>query len=88
MTSNFDQIIHTAVTLLSLSFTIKSLMHTVKVERFTGLNIHSSNPMKFFTGILLQCLGQRCSLSIYEKTLMVLLKTAKVEPSESTPFIQ
>ena len=32
--------------------------HTVNVERFTGLNIHSFSPMKFFAGILLWCLGQ------------------------------
>ena len=35
---------------------------TTNVERFAGLNIHGFHPMKFFTEILLQCLGQQCLL--------------------------
>ena len=38
---------------------------TVNVERFTGLNIHGFNPIKFFVGTLLQCLGQQCLLFNY-----------------------
>ena len=39
--------------------------HTVDVERFTGLNIHSFSPMKFFAEILSWCIGQQCLLLTY-----------------------
>ena len=38
---------------------------TVNRGRFTKLNIHGFSPMKFFTEILLQCLGQWCLLFNY-----------------------
>ena len=37
------------------------------MEGFTGLNIHSFSPMKFFTGILLRCLGQQCLIAKYSR---------------------
>ena len=34
------------------------MVFTVNMERPVGLNICGFSPMKFFTGILLWCLGQ------------------------------
>ena len=33
--------------------------HTINEETFVGLNFHSSIPMKYFTGTLSQCIGQK-----------------------------
>ena len=33
-------------------------MCTINRKRFAGLNIHGFSPIKFFMGVLLQCLGQ------------------------------
>ena len=38
---------------------------TVNGERFAGLNIHGFGPIRFFTEIFLQCLGQQCLLFKY-----------------------
>ena len=37
-------------------------MHTVDMERFVGVNIHSFNPIKVFVEILLHCFGQKSLL--------------------------
>ena len=52
---------------------------TVNVERFTGLNICSFRPMKFFTGIL--SIHGALASSAYKfswKSSVVFLKTARV----------
>ena len=38
---------------------------TVNGEGFSGLNIHSFNPIKIFTGIFSRFLGQSCLLFNY-----------------------
>ena len=43
----------------------KDLACTVNVERFTGLNIRSFSPMKFFTETISQCIGHQCLLFTY-----------------------
>ena len=41
------------------------LCYIKNVKTFAGLNIRGFSPMKFFAGILLQCLGQQCLLFKY-----------------------
>ena len=45
---------------------------TVNVETFAGLNICGFSPVKFFTGILSQCLSQQCLLFNYKKFCVTL----------------
>ena len=67
--------------------------NTINGEKFTGLNIHSFSPMKLFTEILSQCLGQQCLVFNYsykysQENFAVLLKTVKtvnVYPSKYFP---
>ena len=50
---------------LSVTDRYFELCYTKNVETFAGLNIRGFCPMKFFAGILLQCLGQQCLLFKY-----------------------
>ena len=39
--------------------------NTINMERFAGVNIRGFSPIKFFTGILSQCLDHQCSFNTY-----------------------
>ena len=45
-----------------MHYSYYNLVNTVNRERFAGLNIRGFSPMKFFTEIILQCIGHQCLL--------------------------
>ena len=57
--------------------------HTVDVERFAGLNVHSFNSIEVFTEIFLRYLDYKCLFCSHRKTFVVLLKITKIWPSKS-----
>ena len=78
-------------TIAPLYLLLLNMEHTVDVERFTGLNIHSFSPMKFFAEILSQCISHQC-LYYYlpiaknsQENFCGTLKNRKNLPSESFP---